>query len=360
MRLKLLLVVAAAMVGTSSAFFEVETASLVPLLTQIPYVEEILGLFEQLGLPNPLEKLPEKLFTKKQILGKLGYGLAATGVGIIEIASFIGYIFNYLDKIEKVNFEQREAAEAMKEAMEAAAEAEGGEGDAEVAEGSERFYSILPYSGPTLPGSIKARLANRRKATGHPQATRRVDSQHARRPVRRPLQPIIPNQRRYPSRMHKQRLLMNRRAQTPITDAEVMGRAATVVTPEGGGGVMGLLAQTGNLVLELVKRFFLKDVQAGSVGREMKDLLEEAADTLTEELMQQLDPDGCLQKLLCHLQERPSISLTPEEGVLATVFPLRWPHARCAADHFQQCVLSVEQLEALLPPAPSRNTNAIP
>lgn len=274
-----------------------------------------------------------------------------------QIASFIGYIFNYLDKIEKVNFEQREAAEALMEAMEAeeaAAEAEGGEGDAEVAEGSERLYSILPYSGPTLPDSIKARLANRRKATP------RVDSQRARRPVRRPLQPIIPNQRRHPSRIHRRRLLLKRPAQTPITNAEVMGRAATVATPEGGGGMMGLLAHTGNLVLELVKRFFQKDVQAGSVGREMKDLLEEAADILTEELLEQLDPDGCLQKLLCHLQERPSSSLTPEEGVLATVFPLRRPQARCAADHFQQCVLSVEQLEALLPPAPSRNTNAIP
>lgn len=274
-----------------------------------------------------------------------------------QIASFIGYIFNYLDKIEKVNFEQREAAEALKEAMEAeeaAAEAEGGEGDAEAAEGSERVYSILPYSGPTLPDSIKARLANRRKAT------RREDSYHARRPVRRPMPPIIPNQRHYPSRLERRRLLLKRPAQKPISNTEVMGRAATVVTPEGGGGVMGVLAHTGNLVLELVKRFFLKDVQAGSVGRDMKNLLEEAADTLTEELMQQLDPDGCLQKLLCHLQERPTSSLTPEEGVLATVFPLRGPHAQCTADYFQQCVLSVEQLEALLPPAPSRNTNAIP
>lgn len=241
----------------------------------------------------------------------------------------------------------------MMEAEEAAAEAEGGEGEAEVAEAAERIYSILPYSGPTIPDSIKARLANRR------QATRRVDTQHSRRPTRRPLQPIIPNSRPYSSRIHRRGQLMKRQGQSPLTNTAVVGRAATVATPEGGEGVMGMLAHTGNLVLELVKKFFLKGVEAGSVGRSMKDLLEEAADTLTEELMQELDPDGCLQKLLCHLQERPNSSLTPEEGVLATVFHLRGQHGRCAGDHFPRCALSVAQLEALLPPAPARSTNAI-
>lgn len=97
MRLKLFLAVAAAAVGTSSAIYELvpdylafDTAALVPLLTQIPYVDQLLELTEQLGLPSLLETLPEQLFTRDQFWQKVGFGLAGTGVGIIEVRKLRG------------------------------------------------------------------------------------------------------------------------------------------------------------------------------------------------------------------------------------------------------------------------------
>lgn len=269
-----------------------------------------------------------------------------------QIASFIGYIFNYLDKIEKVNIGQREEAMELEEAIEA------GEAEPPV---MERYSAILPFAeGEKKTGSAKERIGNRRVAN------RRVDGEHAfrpgsRRPVRPPIRPLMPTSRPYPSRIHRRRMLIKRPTAAPQINGAVEGRAATAVTPaEGGEGVMGLLAHTGNVVLEVLKKFFLKEVEAGAAGWEMKELLEEAADSLTEVLMQQLDPDGCLQKLLCHLQERSSSSLTPEEGVLTAVFSVRRQSAQCTEDRFPRCVLSVEQLEKLLPPATPRTTSATP
>lgn len=257
--------------------------------------------------------------------------------------------------------EQREAAEAAMEAMEAmeAAAEEGGEAEGEGGEAAEeridaammeRFHSILPYSGPTIPDYIKARLANRGAANSGV-ANRRVANQRspypARRPVRRPAR-----KQPFSSSMNRRRLLLKR----PAT-----GRSAGATMPvEGGEGLMYQLTQTGSKVWDTLTKVFVKEAETGLAGRGMKDLLEEVADSLAEELMHQLDPDGCLQKLLCHLQERSSDSLTPEEGVLASVFLFRRPHAQCTDDHFPFCFISVQQLEALLPPAPQMNTNAIP
>lgn len=239
--------------------------------------------------------------------------------------------------------------EAM-EAEEAAAEAEEGGHGGEGAE--ERFHSILPYSGPTVPDHIKARLANRRVAS------RRVASQHRPQSPRRPIKPVTRTSRPYPSRSNGRRTVQKR---SDEWNEGVMGRSAATAMPvEENEGVMGLLARTGYQVLEHLKKFLLKEVQTGAVGKGMKNFLEEAADFLTEEVIQELDPDGCLQKLLCQLQERSHDSLTPEEGVLTSVFRVKRPQEQCAASYFPLCVLNVKQLEALLPPVPPRNTNAIP
>lgn len=304
-----------------------------------------------------------------------------------QIASFIGYIFNYLKKIEKVNLEQREAAEAMMEAMEAAeaaaAEGEAAEGEAAAGEpaeeAAERFYSIMPYKGPTLPDHIKARLANRRVANSPVANSRVANSRVAnrlvanrrfadqpgahparRRPVLRPAKPIRKS-RPYPSRIYRRRDLIKRSAEQPKsnTTGEVeTGRPAAATTSERGEGVMAVLAHTGYEVLGLLKKLLLKESQ--TVDREIKDLMEETADSLTEELIIQLDSDGCLQKLLCYLQDRTSGSLSPEEEALLAVFPTRWPADECTADHFPRCVLTGEQMEALLPPAATGSSEATP
>ncbi|XP_045106330.1 uncharacterized protein LOC123501534 [Portunus trituberculatus] len=71
-------------------------------------------------------------------------------------------------------------------------------------------------------------------------------------------------------------------------------------------------------------------------GEEMEEVLEAAVVRLIE----RLDDDGCLVKLLCHLQDKPQDTLSPEEGQLANLFPTdvqgcREAFGRCGMEEVQ-------------------------
>ena len=87
MRLKLVAVTAAllGLLATTSGI-EIQTADLVPFLTQIPGVPDLLALPEMLGLPGLLEILPATLISPETTWDKIRAGLAGTGVVIIEVS----------------------------------------------------------------------------------------------------------------------------------------------------------------------------------------------------------------------------------------------------------------------------------
>ncbi|KAK8383858.1 hypothetical protein O3P69_015952 [Scylla paramamosain] len=76
--------------------------------------------------------------------------------------------------------------------------------------------------------------------------------------------------------------------------------------------------------------------EALTEGKEVEEVLEEAVVRLIE----RLDDDGCLVKLLCHLQEKPQGTLSPEEGQLASLFSAgvqgcREAFSRCGMEEVQ-------------------------
>lgn len=69
--------------------------------------------------------------------------------------------------------------------------------------------------------------------------------------------------------------------------------------------------------------------------------VEEAMEEAMRELLEELNEDRCLQKLLCHLQERPQKTLTPGEGILAGLLPAE---ASGCSGRFPKCSLQTEEL----------------
>lgn len=115
------------------------------------------------------------------------------------------------------------------------------------------------------------------------------------------------------------------------------------------------MIEVGKHILWLLKKLFLKEAQKEAVAKEMAEVV----DQLTKDLMQQLDEDGCLQKLVCYLQEKPKDALTNEEKMLQLFFPLRQPHTACTDAQFPRCFLSASELDNLLTRAPTTTTNMI-
>lgn len=72
--------------------------------------------------------------------------------------------------------------------------------------------------------------------------------------------------------------------------------------------------------------------------------IEEAMEEAVRELVRQMDEDGCLQKLLCHLQESLSDPEAPEDS-LDGLFPAEAPEC---TQQFPACPLTAAQLTEVL------------
>ena len=236
-----------------------------------------------------------------------------------------------MDKIEQENFAQREEAEAEAEAEAAAlaaeeAEEEEEEEEEEADERGEKGqrYQILPYHRPAIAPVINPR-PNIRRSSHHPS---------------------------YPFYPHE----TNRQARPSRPQSAPYRRRINKRSLAGSGGVFGSVVDAGKNIMWLLKRVILKEVPKEAVAKEMKMII----DTLTEDLMLQLDVDGCLQKLMCHLQDKPKDNLTPEEDMMLLFFPIHHPHAACTDQHFPNCYLSAPKLDTLLTTTPKTASNIIP
>ncbi|XP_063888366.1 uncharacterized protein LOC135115476 [Scylla paramamosain] len=333
MRLLPLTATLAVLAATNTAL-EIQTADVAPILTAIPGVAELESVTELLGLPGLLEILPATLLSPETAWDKVRYGLAGTGVAIIEIATFIGFIFNYLDKITEINLEIREALEAAEAEEEAiAAEEEGAVAEEEAAatvetpaEGGER-YIIVPNNSPALNPIVNPRPN-----------IRRVYQPPARYS---PFSPYLPYGPGRPLRRNTRPYRRQRR-----------GKAS--LTPQ--GSVTGEVYEAGKHILWLLKRVFLKETRKEAAAKEIAQVI----DALKEDLIHRLDKDGCLQKLVCHLQEKPKEEMTPEEDMMQVFFPVSQTPEPCAPQRFTRCLVSADALDDVLKTTPKNNMNILP